>query len=369
MRKWLFTIAPLTAALLVVTVLPARLDGQAAGTRAGTARYTPPRTPDGHPDLQGVYNVETITPVERPDGIASLIITEDEARKLERAEVTRVERAAEPSPVDRTAGAVGANVGGYNNFWIQRGSKVIRMEGQYRSSLIIDPPNGKIPPQLPEAKTRNSTPPGRVARPTSDAPENLNPQGQGAFDDPEIRPLAERCIIAFGSSSGPPTLPNYFYNNLKQIVQTKDRIMILVEMVHDARIIRMNQPHLPSHIKKWMGDSVGRWEGDTLVVDTTNFTDKTRFRGSSDKLHVVERFTRIDANTLLYRFTIEDPTTWPTSWTGEYPWNATSEQIYEYACHEANYAMYNIMSGARYQEKLEREAAAAGKKPAAADKK
>ena len=145
----------------------------------------------------------------------------------------------------------------------------------------------------------------------------------GAFDDPEQRPLAERCLLGFGSTSGPPTLPNYFYNNLKQIVQTQDTVMILNEMVHDARIIRMNAEHLPPTIRKWMGDSVGHWEGDTLVVDTTNFTDKTRFRGSGDQLHVVERFTRTDARTLLYRFTVEDPTTWTRPWTGDYPWTAT----------------------------------------------
>ena len=134
-------------------------------------------------------------------------------------------------------------------------------------------------------------------------------------------------------------------------MQTKDSILILVEMVHDARIIRLNQPHLPSTIRKWMGDSVGHWEGDTLVVDTTNFTDKTRFRGSSDSLHVVERFSRVDGGNLLYRFTVEDPKTWTKPWTGEYPWVGTAETIYEYACHEGNYALADIMRGARFQEK------------------
>ncbi|PYR95868.1 MAG: hypothetical protein DMG12_27725 [Acidobacteria bacterium] len=145
-------------------------------------------------------------------------------------------------------------------------------------------------------------------------------------------------------------LPNYFYNNLHQIVQTRDAVMILTEMVHDARIVRMNAQHLPKKIRKWMGDSVGHWEGDTLVVDTTNFTDKTRFRGSSEDLHVIERFSRVDPKTLLYRFTIEDPATWAKAWTGEYTWPATGEHIYEYACHEANYALGDVLRGARLRE-------------------
>ena len=151
--------------------------------------------------------------------------------------------------------------------------------------------------------------------------------------------------MGFGSTSGPPVLPNYFYNNLHQIVQTADTVMILTEMVHDARIVRMNAEHLPPTIRKWMGDSVGRWDGDTLVVDTTNFTDKTRFRGATPNLHVVERFTRVDAHNLLYRFTIDDPDTWTHAWTGEYTWPATDELLYEYACHEGNYALGNILRG------------------------
>ena len=146
-----------------------------------------------------------------------------------------------------------------------------------------------------------------------------------AFDGPEVRPLAERCLLGFGSTSGPPSLPNYFYNNMKQIVQTGDTVMILNEMVHDARIIRIGGNICPQTIRRWMGDSIGRWEGDTLVVDTTNFTGKTQFRGSSENLHVIERFTRTDAKTLFYRFTVEDPATWDRPWTGEYPWVATDE--------------------------------------------
>ncbi|MBM3772244.1 MAG: hypothetical protein FJW27_13380 [Acidimicrobiia bacterium] len=354
------SLLPLAGVAAFVCVWHAPTSGQAPSTtgNAPQARaHTPPRTADGHPDLQGVYNVATLTPVERPDGLP-LVITEEEARRLERTEAQRVQRAAEPSPVDRPAPVAGAGVGGYNNFWIDRGDKVIALRGERRSSLIVDPPDGKIPAQIPEAIKRNASRPGLAVRPTADAPESAGTQGVGAYDDPEIRPLGERCLLGFGSTSGPPTLPNYFYNNLKQIVQTKDTILIFIEMVHDARIVRMNQPHLPPNVRKWMGDSVGRWEGDTLVVDTTNFTDKTRFRGSTDQLHVVERLTPIDANTILYQFTVEDPKTWTRPWSGEYPWLRSSEQIYEYACHEANYAMMNIMSGARFQEKLDRDRSA-----------
>jgi hypothetical protein len=145
-------------------------------------------------------------------------------------------------------------------------------------------------------------------------------------------------------------LPNYFYNNLHQIVQTPDSVLILTEMVHDARVVRINAEHAPKSIRKWMGDSVGHWEGDTLVVDTTNFSDKTRFRGSTTDLHVVERFTRADAHTLIYRFTVEDPNTWDKLWTGEYAWPATDEKMYEYACQEGNYALGNILRGARLKE-------------------
>jgi hypothetical protein len=217
--------------------------------------------------------------------------------------------------------------------------------------LVVDPPDGRVPPTLPEAQKRNMA---RLrATPTSDAAENAETRQPGAYDNIEQRPLGERCIIAFSSSSGPPMLPTYFYNNMKQIVQTKDYVMILTEMVHDVRIIYLNRTtHAPASIKNWFGDSIARWEGDTLVVETTNFNDKTRFRGSSDQLKVTERFNRVDDKTLLYRFTIEDPTTWARPWTGEYTWAFArpQDQLYEYACHEGNYAMVGIMKGARILE-------------------
>jgi len=178
----------------------------------------------------------------------------------------------------------------------------------------------------------------------------------GPYDDPEMRSLAERCLLGFGSSAGPPAL-SVLYNNVKQIIQTKDTVVILNEMNHDARIVRMNGKHDPPEIRRWLGDSIGKWEGDTLVVDTTNFNDTPALFNATRNLHVVERFKRLDDKTLLYRFTVEDPTVWTASWTGEMAWPATENRIYEYACHEGNYSFTNILRGARL---LEAEAMKAG---------
>jgi len=369
MRNRLRTLAAgVGCSVAVASLAIAPASGQAPGgaprtaaptrpTTTATSRYVAPRTPDGHPDLQGTYDIATITPIERPPQYGGrLILTDEEANVLEGGERARVARGALPSRGDREAPRVGANVGGYNNFWIARGDQVITVDKQKRSSLIVDPADGRIPPLLPAAVKRNAD---RRA-PNPDSNESLAGESVGAFDNPEQRPLGERCLLGFSSTSGPPTMPNYFYNNLKQIVQTSSHVMILNEMVHDTRIIRLGGQHLPPHIRKWNGDSIGRWEGDTLVVDTTNFTDKTRFRGSGENLHVIERFTRVDADTLLYRFTVEDPTTFTRPFTGEFPWPATDELIYEYACHEGNYALGDILRGARLLEAEE-----AAKKPGA----
>lgn len=322
----------------------------AALVSAQSARPVP-RPP---PDLQGTYDIATMTPLERAPG-TPLVMTKEEAAALERQRSERVQRLALPSNGDRNAPPVGGdgstgaagNVGGYNNFWVDNGTEYFSVDGQKRMSVIVEPPNGRVPALTPQARQRAAS---RAARPTSDAQEN-DPgfEGLTAYDDMERRPLGERCLLGFGSTSGPPALP-VLYNNLHQIVQTRDTVLILTEMVHDARIVRMNGEHLPPAIRKWLGDSVGRWEGDTLVVDTTNFTDKTRFRGSSENLHIVERFTRIDASTLRYRFTVEDPATWVSPWSGEEAWPATNDLLYEYACHEGNYALGNILRGARLRE-------------------
>jgi hypothetical protein len=353
------------------TPAPAKRPAAASPAQRTAKKWTPPRTPDGHVDLQGTYDVATITPLERPQGITSLGISDQEAAALEAYEAQRNAKDLAPSSGDRPAPDVGGDrgptksyleglfragggaVGGYNLFWLAPGTQVMTIDGQHRSSIIVDPPDGRVPPMKPEARRRNAAYLSVYTAP--DAAEGAAGGPPGQYDGPELRPLAERCLLGFNNTSGPPTLPNYFYNNMKQIVQTPETIVILVEMVHDARIIRMNQPHLPQQIRKWMGDSVGHWEGDTLVVDTTNFTAKTQFHGSAENLHVVERFTRLDPDTLLYRFTVDDPTTWDRSWSGEYPWRASNELLYEYACHEGNHALPGVLRGARVQEARAKE--------------
>ncbi|HLK80893.1 MAG TPA: hypothetical protein VKT99_05270 [Xanthobacteraceae bacterium] len=335
-------------------------------TATSAARSDLPRMPDGHPDLQGTYDLATMTPLERLPGDPAFL-TREQAIALQRAEIARRAKDDLPSDPDRPAPPVGGDtsapksffealekagggaVGGYNRFWLNQGAAYTEVAGQIRTSIVVDPPNGHLPPYNEAARKRIAA---ARATPTSTAAERQDGTAQppGAHDNPEQRPLSERCLLGFGSTSGPPALPDYFYNDLHQIVQTKDQIMILSEMVHDARIVRMNAEHLPKNIRRWMGDSVGHWEGDTLVIDTTNFTDKTRFRGSTENLHVVERLTRLDDKTLLYRFTIEDPDTWDRPWTGEYAWPATTKPIYEYACHEGNYALASVLRGARRQE-------------------
>jgi hypothetical protein len=341
-RRWLSGAVVLSAAAVIVSAQTRQI----------------PRMPDGKPDLQGMYDLAMLTPVERPAGLPA-VLTDEEAGKLEKqvADNARASglpidgnRSAPPKGGDGSVGPAG-NVGGYNTFWLDRGTHYSTVDGQKRSSIIIDPAEGRVPPLTLEARQRSAAA-RALLRPTSDQTESNDPglEPPGAYDDPERRPLGERCLLGFGSTSGPPILPNYFYNNLHQIVQTADTVMILTEMVHDARVIRLNAQHAPPHIRKWLGDSVGHWDGDTLVVETTNFTDKTRFRGSTDSLRVTERFTRVDANTLKYRFTVEDPRTWERPWTGEYTWPITEDHLYEYACHEANYALGNILRGARLRE-------------------
>jgi len=376
--------------LLTGTALTAVLLWTAAPAAAQTAqrvakKYQPPRTADGHPDLQGTYDLATMTPLERPAG-AGQAYTPEEARKREAAFAKERQQGDAPISGDRAAppkggasavppgsttgpnagwwtvtSGAGGPVGGYNTGWLDPGSTLTVVNGEIRSSIVVDPPDGRVPPTSAAARERAVA---AYARPTADTPENNNDpsleRAPGAYDDPERRPLGERCLLGFGGTSGPPAMPDYFYNNLHQIVQTPNSVMILTEMVHDARIVRMNAQHVPKNIRLWMGDSVGHWEGDTLVVDTTNFTNKTRFRGSTEELHVVERFSRIDDKTLLYRFTVEDPATWAKPWTGEYAWPATGGNIYEYACHEGNYALTDILKGARLREK-EQAAAKASK--------
>ena len=341
----LCVVAVLTAAVFSSLVPVA---GQAPQRRPATVaakNWTVPRTADGRPDLQGMWNAATITPLERPADFAGKLTVSD-------AEATRyAEDFLESSSLDRRDGGPERDRSrAYPNYFVDRGTRLARVDGAFRTSLIVDPADGRIPPMTPEGQKRVDA--QRAA--TSDAGEQAGSTGQGIYDDPELRPLAERCLLSFGSGGGPPALP-ILYNNFKQIVQTPTHVLILNEMVHDARIVPLNRPHASAGIRKWLGDAVARWEGDTLVIETTNFTDKTKFRGASANLRVTERLTRVDASTILYRFTIDDPETWTSPWTGEYPWVATDDPLYEYACHEGNYAFGGILRGARL---LEKEAAA-----------
>ena len=313
--------------------------GAAARDAATADVWRAPRTEHGHPDLQGVWTNATITPLERPDRFGDrLVITEEEARELEGAEAAYNAEADAPSDLSKPAPATcrsgSGPTCGYNNFWIDRGSQVATVNGERRSSLIVDPPNGKAPLR-PERRQYMT--------------ERANRMRQN-FDGPEARPLGERCLLAFGSSSGPPMLP-VLYNNHYQIVQTKDAVVILVEMVHDARIIRLDGRPAPAKAPKWMGDSVGRWDGDTLVVETTNFTAHESFRGATPQVRITERFRRAAPDRIEYQFTVEDPNAFTQAWSGEIPFHRTEDPIYEYACHEGNYALPGILAGAREEEK------------------
>jgi len=329
-----------------------------------TARYVAPRTPDGHPDFQGNWTNATLTPLERPAGLPRAL-SKAQAAAFEKRRADTVETGAKPSDPNRSAPPVGGdgspgafgNVGGYNYVWIDAGDHVAFLNGELRSSFIVDPANGRLPPLTPAARAWGQQ---RATR---------NRQ-MGQYDNPENRPLAERCIMSFGSNAGPPMLPNGFYNNNYTIVQTKHHVMIMTEMVHDVRIIKLGKPtpRLPA-VRPWMGESWGRWDGDTLVVETTGFYPLQELSqsvglggalGANDSLRVVEKFTRTRDNVIFYRFTVHDPLNFTAPWSGELPMIAMDEQIYEYACHEGNYAMSNVLSGARA---MEREAAAKKSKP------
>jgi len=324
------------------------------GAGAQAAGYKAPRNEFGQPDFQGNWTNATLTSLERAKEYGDrLEISEEEAAKVEGAAAQHVEENAKPTdpklgiqdlPKDCGYGFTGTNCG-YNNFWVDRGTQVIRINGKPRSSIITEPANGRLPPLKPEARQRLAAKAAAFRK------------GAGPVDGPEIRSLGERCLMSFGSSAGPPMLP-LMYNNTYTIVQTKDAVMIQVEMVHDVRVIRLNGKPLPKAIAKWMGDSVGHWEGDTLVVETTNFHPQQNFRGSQENLKVTERFTRISPQQILYKFTVDDPTTFTEPFSGELPMNYTPEKLYEYACHEGNYALPGILAGAREEE---RAAAAAGK--------
>jgi hypothetical protein len=341
-QRYLASMGTLAVVIAMVALVWVPVAGQAS-TAAAKAKTTvaakasaPPRTPWGAPDLQGVWDNHTITPLERPDNQAGReFLTEQEVAELEQQRL-------ENGNQDRRDGAgTEADVGrAYNEFWWDRATKVI---GNRRTSLVVDPPDGKIPALTPEAQSRAAATAGRGG-------------GGGRADSWEDRGLWERCI-----TRTLPRLPGGGYNPNYQIVQGPNSVAILNEMIHETRIIPLDgSPHLPQGIRQWQGDPRGHWEGNTLVVDTTNFSDRVNFRGSSATLHLIERFTRVDADTLLYELTVDDPTTWTKPWTISFPTPKSQGQVYEYACHEGNYGMFGILSGARAQEKAAAEAAKKG---------
>jgi len=307
--------------------------------------------PASTPDLSGTYDITTATSLERPRNFGtrkSLSKTEAQAVAGRMAAYEKASSAA--SDPDRGPPPVGGNVGSYNTFFIDLGDSAIQVDGEYRTSVITHPPDGRIPSMTAGARSRAEKFDRSIFN--QSGAWWLDRDEPGPFDDPESFTVVDRCLLGRGVPGGPPVLPT-IYNNVKRIVQTPDHVMILIEMVHDARIIRLNSQHVDASIRKWLGDSIGWWEGDTLVVDTTNFNDTPSLTGASRDLHVVERFRRVDEDTLLYSFTVEDPNSWAGTWGGEYPWPETNDLLYEYACHEANYAMENMLRNAR---SLEREA-------------
>jgi hypothetical protein len=317
-----------------------------------------PRTKSGHPDLSGTYDAATLTPLTRPAAYGdNLYLTKEEAEKIaadeakrnaDRSQASDPNREAPPEGGDGSEGAAG-NVGGYNTFWIDRGNDAFAVDGKFRTSILVDPKNGQMPPMTPEAQQRLTSRFGEFRRQNDGTAWWLETGKPGPYDDMEVRNSAERCLLGFTGVA--PTFPS-LYNNFKRIVQTDDYVVILLEMVHDARVVRMNSKHPGPEVKKWLGDSIGWWEGDTLVVETTNFRRESGpGRGGSENAKVTERFTRMADGNVLYGFTVEDPTTWTASWTGEYVWRASDDRVFEYACHEGNYALGNIMRGARLLEK------------------
>ncbi|MFL5296471.1 MAG: hypothetical protein ACJ798_08840 [Phenylobacterium sp.] len=318
-----------------------------AASGAWAADYHAPKNAFGQPDLQGAWTNASLTQLQRPAMFKSLTLTDAEAAALEKRRAAA--RAQADKPTDPNSGAPPAanDPGGYNASWTDPGVSLGRINGQVRTSWIVDPADGRLP----------YTPAGHQAY------VDALRKARNSWDGPENRPLGERCILGFGSTAGPPML-NVLYNNNYQIVQSKDSVAIVVEMNHDARIIRLidkdaaGKTHLPGHMRPWMGDSLGWWDGDTLVVETTNFNPGESLRPYFDNsillspsAKVTERFTRVSPTQILYQFSVDDPATYSKPWKAEMPLNATAGPVYEYACHEGNYALPGILAGARKAEK------------------
>ncbi len=332
--------------------------------------YTAPRLKIGQPDLQGFWHNTTLTKMTRPAGVTALVYTEEQVAKLEREMAEEIDEGQAPTAKDAPAEYVipknikpeylagGGATGGYNRFWIDPGNHVMRVNGEPRSSLFTTP-NGQAPARKAGAVTAPAPEQPNFVKLMGPSP---TPRG-GAFDNPESRG-AERCITSFGRNGGPPMFANGFYNNSYQLVQSPGHVVIATEMVHDARVVRLNAKHRTDGLRPYFGDSIGWFDGDTLVVETTNIPQSQQFMGSWKDLKVTERFKRVADDRLYYGFTVEDPTLWDAPWGGEYEFAALNDKMYEYACHEGNYAMHGILSGARVQEAKAAAAEAAKAKPA-----
>jgi hypothetical protein len=303
--------------------------------------YKPPKNSFGQPDISGPWSNATATPFERSAEFKDKpTLTDTEVARIEAGAMRRVtDQPTDPNSGPPPVGANG-NVGvSYNRYWVDSGTQVMRVRGEPRSSMITTTADGRVPPRKPGAPP--VPPRGGAADPSEGGPA-------GAADNPEARSLTERCIF-LQSVTGPVLRPAP-YNSNYQITQGKDAVAIEVEMIHDVRIVRLNAKHRTDGFRPYMGDSIGWFDGDTLVVETTGFHPAQTFYNTSDQLKVIERFTRIAANRLLYEFTVEDPKVWDTSWGGAYEFWA-SAGVYEYACHEGNYGLHNILSGARAAER------------------
>ena len=316
------------------------------------------RTPSGKPDLSGFYDTGTLTPLQRPEflgeteylykWVAELINWAAEwAYDLAFETTSDPDREAPPEGGDGNNMAGAGGVGGYNAFYIDPGNHVTEVDGKIRTSIIYDPPNGRQPAMSQDAQERMAIRYKSFGHENTGTASWLDEEGDGPFDGPETLAPSERCLISFGATV--PTIPS-LYNNFKRIIQTEDYVMILQEMVHDARVIRINSEHLPEGNNKWLGDSIGYWDGDVLVVETRNFFEVNGLLGADENLLVVERFSRNENGDLDYDFTVEDETVWSESWSGRYTWKLSDSKVYEYACHEGNYSMGNILRGARLLE-------------------
>jgi hypothetical protein len=323
-----------SAALLIVAAVGTACSGTGSTAAGG---YSAPRTPDGQPDLQGFWTNTTYTPLERPAGVTKEFYTQ--------AEAAEIEKKAAAVESDQTEPGTAADVHyDFTQFQLDRSQGGVA--SNMRTSLIVDPPEGRLPPLTDDGKRR-----------AAERAEARKRAG-GPYDAIQNMPLSVRCILM--DRAGPPMLPGA-YNNNYQIVQTRDHVMILVEMIHDARIIPLDgRPAIDSRVQQWMGSSRGRWEGDTLVVETTNFTPKTAFRGSSEQMRLIERFTRTGEDSIQYRFTVEDPSVWTRAWTAELPMKRTVGPLFEHACHEGNYGAANILAGVRADEQRAAVAARRG---------